>query len=169
MNTKVWEQKHYVFSQPHPCRSKKARALFWSWKENKQPPGEVPSERSQQQKSWQASACQQFSTTRRSSLSSHQLLLSFQAEFLPPWDAEGHKRFSCPLTGFCTILKFFHMIFFSPYPPSRYKVTRPRLCEHRAKSSKIQVLPPLLCLDNKIIVTLFILIGKHLGTTPGIS
>lgn len=116
MNTKVWEQKHYVFSQPHPCRSIKARALSWSWNGNKQPPGEVPSERSQQQQTWQTSACQQFSHTRRSSLSSHQLLLSFEAEFLPLWDAEGHKRLSCPPIGFCTILKSFHIIFFCLYP-----------------------------------------------------
>lgn len=102
MNTKVCEQKRYVFSQPHPHSSLKARALSWSWNGNKQPPGEVPSERSQQQQTWQATACQQFSHTREriSSLSAHQLLLSFEAEYLPPWDAEGHKRLSCPLIGF---------------------------------------------------------------------
>lgn len=136
------------FSQPHPRSSIKARALSWSWNGNKQPPGEVPGERSQQQQTWQACACQKFSHTMEgiSSLSSHQLLLNFEAEFLPPWEAEGHKRLSCPLIGFSTMLKPFHIIFFSPYPsitsPLPYKITRPRLCEHRVRSSKIKVLPP---------------------------
>lgn len=90
------------FSQPPPCSSIKSTALAWGWNGNKQPPGQAPRDKSQQQQTWHICTHQQLphAGERRSCLSPCQLILGFGAELVPPWEAKGHKRLSRPVTGF---------------------------------------------------------------------
>lgn len=60
-----------------------------------------------------------------------------------------------PLIGFCTMLKSFNIIFFSSPSYPHCLIRSPDQdwwMKSRVKSSKLQVLPPLLYLDNKIII-----------------